>query len=124
MIDKIINVITNYDGNISETELYPMHDSAKSFYGKAYVKEFLKNDTIISCLYSYKTLVCVVIDKKDSKQYILNTNINTDLLFSNTTLRHVKEFLLQKIPVLRLSHYIDGKITKTDIIKNNQKEFK
>lgn len=93
-----------------EIELKPIYDNAKSFYKKAYI---VKKDNVIK-LYSYKTLVCVILN---GNRYQLNYNIDSDLLFSNTTLRHIKEFLKQ---YLNLSSYI----TKNDIIKNNNKLLK
>ena len=64
-------------------ELTPQYDTRKSFYGKARIEEteeYLK-------LYSYNTLVAMI-----------NKNENTAKVFdsySQTTLRHIKEFLKQ-----------------------------
>ena len=64
------------------TELTTMYDSRKSFYGKAQV-------TVIGgikALHSYGTHVAQI--DPDGNAYVYGT-------YSNTTLRHIKEFLLQ-----------------------------
>lgn len=115
-IDEVINYLTNYKGEVKKEFLKPIYTSQKDFYKKAEIKTLNNN---IKLLYSYNTLVCIIYDNK----YILNDNISYNLLFSNTTLKHIKEFLLQNINILRLSHFIDSKITKKDIIKNNNKRL-
>lgn len=69
--------------------LQPLFDTRKSFYNKAYI--------VRDCgrieLYSYNTKVLEINTLKGI--YKLNYNINTSLLFSNTTLRHIKECLHQ-----------------------------
>ncbi len=64
-----------------KTELKAVYDSRKSFYGKAQVEQ--EGDSIK--LYSYNTLVCEI---KQGKAQIKG-------FYSQTTLRHIKEFLLQ-----------------------------
>lgn len=115
-IDEVINYLTNYKGEVKKEFLKPIYNTQKDYYKKAEVKTLNNN---IKLLYSYNTLVCIIYDNK----YILNDNINYKLLFSNTTLKHLKDFLLQNINILRLSHFIDSKITKKDIIKNNNKRL-
>lgn len=115
-IDEVINYLTNYKGEVKKEFLKPIYTSQKDFYKKAEVKTLNNN---IKLLYSYNTLVCIIYNNK----YILNDNISYNLLFSNTTLKHLKDFLLQNISILRLSHFIDNKITKKDIIKNNNKKL-
>ena len=61
------------------TELRAVHDSRKSFYGKAIIEDGVK-------LYSYGTLVASVEPGQRPKVYNLQ---------SRTTARHVREFLLQ-----------------------------
>lgn len=61
-------------------------DSRKSFYNKCC--EFITEDAKI--LKSYNSFVAVIKDNTSC----LNNNINSDLLFSNTTLRHIKSFLI------------------------------
>lgn len=80
------------------------YDNAKSFYGKAKIKE-VNN---LKVLYSYNTLVCAIYENCYGKKYMLNWNIQEELLFSNTTLRHIKEFLKQ--------YYNNKEYTKKDII--------
>lgn len=115
------NYIIDYNGHVESEMLLPTYDSRKSFYNKDEVKKIYTIDNDVVLLYSYNTLVCSIIYNNDKVKYILNTDIQEKLLFSNTTLRHLKEFLIQNIDVLRLSHLIDGKITKSDIIKNDNK---
>ena len=115
-IDEVINYLTNYKGEVKKEFLKPIYNTQKDYYKKAEVKTLNNN---IKLLYSYNTLVCIIYNNK----YILNDTINYNLLFSNTTLKHLKDFLLQNINILRLSHFIDNKITKKDIIKNNNKRL-
>lgn len=70
--------------NYQTRELIPTN-SRKSFYGKC--REIIANDTKI--LKSYNSFVAVI---KNNTIY-LNNNIDGELLFSNTTLRHIKSFL-------------------------------
>lgn len=85
--------------------LMPLYDSRKSFYNKAYIVRI--GNTIR--LYSYDTLVLEV----GQDYYKLNKNINDELLFSNTTLRHIKETLKQ-------FYYKDDRtLTKKEIIKES-----
>ena len=62
-------------------ELKPMYDKRKSFYSKAIVIE--ENDT--KTLLSYETMVAEI---QGEKACVFDT-------YSTTTLRHIKEFLLQ-----------------------------
>lgn len=83
--------------------LKPQYDKAKSFYNKTEVVNYGE----VKYLYSYNTLVCTL--KNDKLE--LNYNIDEHLLFSRTTLRHIKEFLNQ--------HFKDSERfkTKKEIIK-------
>lgn len=63
-------------------ELSTQYDSRKSFYGKARV---INNDGDLE-LISYKTRVAVIYP--DNTASVYGT-------YTNTTLRHIKEFLLQ-----------------------------
>lgn len=84
-------------------ELLPIYDGRKSFYHKAIIEE--ENENIK--LYSYDILVCTL----SHNDIILNDNIDQSLLFSSTTLRHIKEFLKQY-------HYNSNhNITKKDLLK-------
>ena len=83
----------------------PIYDTRKSFYNKAYI---IRIDDLIR-LYSYDTLVLEV----GQDYYKLNKKIDKDLLFSNTTLRHIKEALKQ-------FYYKDNKtLTKKEIMKES-----
>jgi len=64
-------------------ELNPQHVRQKSFYGKARV------ETVNNCLFlhSYSTVVC--------KIDLFNHTAKVFGWFSNTTGRHLREFLLQ-----------------------------
>lgn len=64
-----------------ETELTAQHDSRNSFYGKARVR--YENNRIE--LVSYQTMVAYI---EGAVAVVLGTH-------STTTLRHIKEFLLQ-----------------------------
>ena len=97
---------------IKERELIPEYTNQKSFYNKAILKKYYNKFNILLKveLYSYNTLVCTIQDNK----YILNDNIDVKLLFSNTTLKHIKELLKQYYYTLHFNIK-----TKADIIKYN-----
>lgn len=76
------------------------YDNAKSFYNKAIV-EIVNNDII---LYSYSQLVLIVNDGK-----VASFPMEKEKL-SNTTLRHIREFLKQEIDY-------DKKWTKKEILE-------
>lgn len=71
--------------NYQTRELTPA-DGRRSFYQKCC--ELIADD--VKVLKSYSSLVAVI---KNNTIY-LNNNINDELLFSNTTLRHIKSFLV------------------------------
>ena len=90
-------------------ELTPKLDKRQSFYGKALVKE-MNNNTII--LYSYYQPVCWI---ANGKYYELNGTIDSKYLFSQTTLRHIREFLyqylgLENVSLKELKQHIQTKI--------------
>ena len=66
---------------VKKAELEAIHDSSQSFYGKAKVE--LDGNKII--LYSYGTLVAFI---ENDIAYITG-------YYTQTTMRHIKEFLLQ-----------------------------
>lgn len=66
------------------SELVPVHDSRKSFYGKARVITRKSGEV---CLHSYNTLVVTI----NTNKVVLGPAWDG----SQTTLRHVKEFLKQ-----------------------------
>ncbi len=65
-------------------DLTPQHDSRKSFYGKARVEQTVQGG--VMRLISYTTHVASIIPGKRAEVYGT---------YSQTTLRHIKEFLLQ-----------------------------
>lgn len=74
--------------NEEKRKLEPVHDSRKSFYGKAVVDE---RDDGTKVLYSYGTPVCRI---EDGKVTLLRKGY-LGWSSSATTLRHVKDFLKQ-----------------------------
>jgi maleate cis-trans isomerase len=70
-------------------ELSPKHDARKSFYGKAWVEE---TDNLIK-LVSYTTHVATIY--KDPNNLIGGDKVTVFGTYSQTTLRHIKEFLSQ-----------------------------
>ena len=85
--------------------LVPIYDTRKSFYNKAYITRVGN----MVRLYSYNTIVLEI----GQGYYKLNKSIDDKLLYSNTTLRHIKECLKQY-------YYNNNKIlTKKDIIKES-----
>ena len=80
-----------YNNNLYE--LIPINSKQASFYKKAFYT-IVNNE---ATLYSYTSNVCQV--DKDRGAYYLNWNIKENLLFSNTTLKHIKEFLKQQLGV-------------------------
>lgn len=75
--------------NIQRYELEARYDVRQSFYRKAYVE--IDNDEHIISLLSYDTLV-LVYDVGEHNGYV---KILDEDYLTNTTLRHVKEFLKQ-----------------------------
>lgn len=94
----------------SKKELIPVFENVKSYYNKAEVKKYYNKYNIIVKyeLLSYNTLVLTY---KESK-IKLNKDINKDLLTSQTTLRHIKEFIKQHF-------YLLDEETQKTLEKNN-----
>jgi len=94
----------------SKKELLPVFENVKSYYKKAEVKKYYnKNNIIVKYeLLSYNTIVLIY---KESK-IKLNKNIKKELLTSQTTLRHIKEFIKQY-------YYLLDEETKKTLEKNN-----
>lgn len=80
---KELEVRRNQYENRTTLLLQPRYDSRKSFYQKAKVEVFPGEG---KKLYSYNTLVA---ETKNGRAHVYNTQ-------SQTTLRHVKEFLRQE----------------------------
>ena len=68
-------------------ELTTRYDTRKSFYSKAIIME----DKNAITLLSYQTPVARI----RNGVFEINSNISHELLYSNTTLRHIKEFYRQ-----------------------------
>lgn len=97
--------------NREQAELLPKFYRVKSFYGKASFETIRKGGEVLRILTSYKSKVMAILETKSGKKYIyLNNKIDKSLLFSQTTLRHIKEFLKQ--------FYNNETYTKADILKN------
>lgn len=90
----------------NEFILKAIHDTRKEFYNKATVQQAQTDDNAqIYFLKSYDSVVACVIDGS----FYLNNKIQKGLLFSNTTLRHIKEFYRQ--------FKKDIPLTKSDFLK-------
>lgn len=76
--------------------LVAKYDSRKSFYDKALIEDHGEG---VKVLKSYNTKVCTI----NGDKFALNGAIERDLLFSNTTLRHIKEFLRQELGLENLT---------------------
>ena len=78
-------------------ELETIYDSRKSFYGKAHVK--IESDKIghkyvsYYTLFSYDTFICEVKEIDGGK--FINAFTDDEGHLTQTTLRHLKEFMLQ-----------------------------
>ena len=78
-------------------ELEAIHDSRKSFYRKAHVK--IESDKIghrhvvYYTLFSYDTFICEVKEIDGGK--FINAFTDDEEHLTQTTLRHLKEFMLQ-----------------------------
>lgn len=97
--------------------LQPKFENVKSFYNKAQIEQIKINggDKVV-LLYSYNSLVGAIIETKDNYKYFyLNNKIQKELLTSQTTLRHIKEFLKQ---FLELKEYKKADIIKLANFKN------
>lgn len=94
----------------NKKELMPIYENVKSYYNKAIIKKYYNKDDIINKyeLISYNTLVLTYKDNKIK----LNKNIKKELLTSQTTLRHIKEFIKQY-------YYLLDEETKKALEKNN-----
>lgn len=94
-------------------ELIPIYENVKSYYKKAYIKKYYNKDDIINKyeLISYKTSILYL---KDSKIYFNYKDINNKKIYSQTTLRHIKEFIKQYYYYLEL-YYKD--IINKEVIK-------
>lgn len=101
-------------------ELEAIYDKRKSFYKKAVV-EFEENRNDVGSvsrawkLYSYGTLVCTIFNHTYCEK-LYKIHVDDDLL-TQTTLRHIREFLLQHF------YRENRKLTKKDILTNSDKVY-
>lgn len=101
---------------MKKEELKPIYDNAKSFYKKAFVEKC--NDRIK--LYSYDTHVATVYLTESGRYYSLNSDVEESLLFSKTTLRHIREFLNQSMSLLDVQY---SKLVSKGFTKKSIKEY-
>lgn len=91
--------------------LKAVHDTAKSFYNKAYYTTEETSTNIVYRLYSYKTLVAILeVSKTGNRYYNYNKMVALYLdhdrqdqkdFYSKTTLRHIKELIKQATDTIR-----------------------
>ena len=109
-LQDLKGILYQLKNNYDLKELTPKKDSRKSFYKKAYYTKISIDTNLIYkniiLLYSYNTLVLAICYNDTKKQYFLNDG----RIWSNTTLRHIKEALHQ---------FINIDYSKSDIIKND-----
>lgn len=102
----------------NKKELLCIYDTAKSFYNKANIKRYYnKNELVYKIeLISYKTSILYL---KDNKIYFNYKNIKNKKIYSQTTLRHIKEFIKQYYYILELNYknIINKEVIKKDDIK-------
>lgn len=112
--------------NTTKEFLEPLNSSQKSFYKKAYYTKTETKSTINYRLYSYSTLVLeIFINKYDTldSYYVVNDYTN----YSMTTIKHVKEMLLQFLPnyeeILGNNHVSIHKIMDNGLTAEDLKEI-
>ena len=101
----------------TETALIPKYGNVKSFYGKAQIEQIkINGGDKVYLLYSYNSLVSAIIETKENYKYFyLNNLIKKELLTSQTTFRHIKEFYKQ---FYRNETKTKAELLKMAIIKN------
>lgn len=95
----------------NKTILQAVHDTAKSFYNKAYYTTEETSTNIVYRLYSYRTLVAILeVSKTGNRYYNYNKMVALYLdhdrqdqkdFYSKTTLRHIKELIKQATDTIR-----------------------
>ena len=90
-----------YRERITETELEPIFNRHKSFYGKAQVvQEEIDNVTSITRithLFSYGTVVVSLMVTTEKGEQRCKVKLHNAWDYGTTTLRHTKEFLHQQL---------------------------
>lgn len=102
----------------NKKELLCIYDTAKSFYNKANIKRYYKKELVYKIeLISYKTSILYI---KDNKLYFNYKNIDNKKIYTNTTLRHIKEFIKQYYYILELNYknIINKEVIKKADIKD------
>lgn len=102
---------------VKKEELKPIFEDVKSYYKKAFIKKHYKDNIIIKYeLISYKTKILEVNNNKITFNY---KNIDNKKIYSQTTLRHIKEFIKQKYYLLELNYkeVINKEVIKKSDIK-------
>lgn len=94
----------------TQNELLTIYDTRQSFYKKAIVTTLKYENTTTHILKSYDSIVATITKCENGEYFYINNNICDSLLYSNTTLRHIKEFLKQ--------YYKNIEYKKSDLIKN------
>lgn len=93
------------------------NDTQKSFYNKAsYTREEVAEDLFESVLYSYNSKVAIILTNYKDKEVLLyldKNKQNDKKFYSQTTLRHIKEFVKQTVYGLPLNY---------DLITDNYKK--
>lgn len=84
-------------------ELIPYNTNVKSFYKKAYYDDYVINDIIYTKLISYKKAICFI----DTDYNQLEMLVEYAKL-TQTTKRHLKEYLLQKVGLFNYELIIKG----------------
>lgn len=98
-IKDIIKMLERNGAYSLDTELTPEFDGAKSFYRKATVKSYqLVDNKLVKVLYSYNSLVCMIVYDILTQTRQVMFNHDVELLTSHTTTRHCKEFVKQNVP--------------------------
>lgn len=92
-------------------EITPIYDARSSFYGKCHIIEVFRNGYKVGAfLRSYKSVVAgVIYGTPEEHNFYINEKIGPRLLWSNTTLRHIKEFYRQ--------FFKNEEMTKADLQK-------
>lgn len=86
---------------LGTSELQPLYDGHKSFYGKAFVERWNTEHGMQWVLKSYGTVVAKVTPTyADNEAETYDVEIGMEYM-SATTLRHVKEFLAQTDVIFR-----------------------
>lgn len=90
-------------------ELTTKYDKRQSFYRKANYTKLEYKNCCVYVLKSYESIVAVITKSNNGEWAYINKKVDNDLLYSNTTLRHIKEFFKQ--------FYKNQNYTKKDLMK-------